>query len=219
MSTVYRKPLNVGLVAKICRVSKKTVLNWIYKDALRAFTTFGGHYRVWPGDLKKFLAQAGLDVPFQCVDERQTTFLIVDDDPTYKLILKEAILSRFPEADVIMTDDGYEALLLIGERKPDVVMLDLRMPKVDGFQVLELLRSRKKDNSMKVIVLSAYIDSEAQERLKHTITDEVWEKRKDSSELLDSLAEMLESRKIPKNVSVTHHHRVSMRKPLTHAVQ
>ena len=38
-SAVYRKPLNVGLVAKICRVSKKTVLNWIYRDALKAFKT------------------------------------------------------------------------------------------------------------------------------------------------------------------------------------
>src|SRR6266446_5950305 len=70
MSMVYRKPLNVGLVAKICRVSKKTVLNWIYKDALKAFTTLGGHYRVWPGDLKKFLTKAGIDVPFHFVDDR-----------------------------------------------------------------------------------------------------------------------------------------------------
>ena len=68
-STVYRKPLSVGMVAKVCRVSKKTVLNWIYRDAMKAFTTYGGHYRIWPGDLKKFLAKAGIDVPFQFVDE------------------------------------------------------------------------------------------------------------------------------------------------------
>lgn len=218
MSTVYRKPLNVGLVAKICTVSKKTVLNWIYKDALKAFTTLGGHYRVWPGDLKTFLAYAGMDVPFQCVDERQMTFLIVDDDPTYKMLLKEAVLSRFPEADVIMTDDGYEALLLIGERKPRVVMLDLRMPKVDGYQVLELLRTRKQDNSMKIVVLSAYVDAEAQERLKHTIADEVWEKRKDSTELLDSLAELLEAPRSTKNTPASHHNHTGMRNPLPHAV-
>ena len=217
-STVYRKPLNVGLVAKICRVSKKTVLNWIYKDALKAFTTFGGHYRVWPGDLKKFLVKAGLDVPFQFVDDRQITFLIVDDDPAYKMLLKEAILIRFQEADVITTDDGYEALLLIGERKPTVVMLDLRMPKVDGYQVLELLRSRKKDNLMKVVVLSAYVDAEAQERLSHSVADEVWEKRKEISELLDSLQNMLESPKEGKASSAYHHNRNSVRNSVTHAV-
>ena len=199
--TVYRKPLNVGLVAKICRVSKKTVLNWIYRDALKAFTTFGGHYRVWPGDLKEFMVKAGLDVPYQYVDERQTTFLIVDDDSAFSMLLKEAICSEFPEADVIITDDGYEALLLIGERKPNVVFLDLKMPKIDGFQVLNLLKPRKKDNSMKIVVLSAYIDQQVRERLSKTVTDEIWEKGKDIWELLRSLRSMLNIGESSKPVS------------------
>lgn len=186
LASVYRKPMSVGLVAKICRVSKKTVLNWIYRDALKAFTTYGGHYRVWPGDLKEFMTHAGLDVPYQFVDERQTTFLIVDDDKSFSLTLKEAICTEYPESDVIITDDGYEALLLIGERKPKVVFLDLRMPKIDGYQVLELLKPRKKENSMKVIVLSGYLDAHAREKLKQTVADEVWEKGKDLWELLHS---------------------------------
>ena len=200
-STVYRKPLNVGLVAKICRVSKKTVLNWIYRDALKAFTTFGGHYRIWPGDLKEFMTKAGIDVPFQYVDERGTTILIVDDDPAYTLLLKEAICEHFPSADVITTDDGYEALLLIGERKPHLVLLDLKMPKIDGFQVLELLRSRKKDNSMKVIVLSAFVDHQARERLSKTVADEVWEKGKDVWGLLQSMKSLVSAGNSPQRVS------------------
>ncbi len=204
LSTVYRKPLNVGLVAKICRVSKKTVLNWIYKGALKAFTTFGGHYRIWPGDLKKFMAAAGLDVPFQFHDERQTTFLIVDDDDAYRMLLKEAICSSFPSADVITTEDGYEALLLIGERKPNVLLLDLRMPKLDGFQVLELLRSRKISSPMKIVVLSGYIDDESREKLKLSIADELWEKRKDIHELIGSLRGMLEANDFPKSTSKPH---------------
>jgi two-component system OmpR family response regulator len=190
-ATVYRKPVSVGVVAKICRVSKKTVLNWIYRDALKAFTTFGGHYRVWPGDLKKFLVKAGIDVPFNFVDDRQTVFLIVDDDPAYTLLLKEAILAHFASADVITTDDGYEALLLMGERRPHIVMLDLKMPKLDGFEVLELLRPRKKDNAMKVVVLSAYLDPETRERLKKTVADNVWEKGKPVHEILHALEELV----------------------------
>ena len=121
------------------------------------------------------------------VDDRQTTFLIVDDDPAYTLLLKEAILSHFTNADVITTDDGYEALLLMGERKPHVVMLDLKMPKVEGFQVLELLRARRKDNTMKVIVLSAYLDSETRTRLKSTVADGIWEKGMSVADILRSL--------------------------------
>jgi CheY-like chemotaxis protein len=193
-SAVYRKPLNVGLVAKICRVSKKTVLNWIYRDALKAFKTYGGHYRVWPADLKLFLASSRIDVPFQFVDDRQTTFLIVDDDMAYTVLMKEAICTRFPNADVITTDDGYEALLLMGERRPRVLLLDLKMPKVDGFEVLELLRTRKKDNLLKVVVMSAYLDEETRERLAGTVADEVWEKGKNMDEILRAMAEMLETK-------------------------
>ncbi len=195
VSVVHRKPLNVGLVAKICRVSKKTVLNWIYKDALKAFTTFGGHYRIWPADLKDFLTTAGLDVPFQFVDERQTTFLIVDDDSAYSMLLKEAICSHFSNADVIITDDGYEALLLIGERKPQIVILDLKMPKIDGYQVLELLRARKKDNTQKVVVLSAYVDNQIREKLNKTIADDIWEKGRNIKDILHSLDTMLKEKK------------------------
>lgn len=191
LSGVHRKPLNVGLVAKICRVSKKTVLNWIYKDALKAFTTFGGHYRVWPGDLKEFLVKSGIDVPFQYVDERKTTFLIVDDDPAYSTLLKESLCGRFPHADVVMTDDGYEALLLIGERKPQLLLLDLRMPKLDGFQVLELLGQRKKDQSMKIVIMSAYLDEETRAKLKGYEVDQAWDKSENMSHVLTMLEKTL----------------------------
>jgi CheY-like chemotaxis protein len=191
LSGIHRKPLNVGLVAKICRVSKKTVLNWIYKDALKAFTTFGGHYRIWPGDLKDFIVKAGLDVPFQFVDERKTTFLIVDDDPVYSNLLKETLCARFPSADVVMSDDGYEALILIGERKPQLLFLDLRMPKVDGFQVLELLRQRNKDHSMKVVILSAYLDEEIRARLRDHAVDQAWDKGDNVTLMLASIEKLL----------------------------
>ena len=190
-STVYRKPMSVGQAAKICRVSKKTVLNWIYKKALKAFTTYGGHYRIWPGDLKKLLVKAGMDIPFQFVDDRQTTFLIVDDDPAFTMLLKEAIIGEFTSADILTTDDGYEALILIGERKPQVVILDLKMPKMDGFQVLELLRTRKKETAMKIVVLSAYVDPDVERRLNHTVADAVIEKGRDVREILDSLSALL----------------------------
>lgn len=191
--TVFRKPLSVGQVAKICRVSKKTVLNWIYRNALKAFTTYGGHYRVWPGDLKSFLVKARMDIPFEYIDERQTTFLIVDDDPAYTYVLKDVLLAEFPHADVLATDDGYEALLLIGERKPQMIVLDLKMPKIDGFHFLELLRERKRDHTMKIVVLSAYLDDEARVKLQDSSVDAAFDKIEDIKEILQTMTKLLES--------------------------
>ena len=59
------RPLSVGEVARILYVSRPSVLNWIHKGALKAFTTYGGHHRVWPVDVKALLEKTGMDIPFQ----------------------------------------------------------------------------------------------------------------------------------------------------------
>ena len=93
----------MGQVADVCRVSKKTVLNWIYDGGLKAFTTYGGHYRVWPANVKKFLDSTGMDIPFDFVDERTTNVLIVDDDADYTKMLASAIKSDMPDVEVHST--------------------------------------------------------------------------------------------------------------------
>jgi two-component system, OmpR family, response regulator len=191
LSTVYRKPMNVGLVAKVCQVSKKTVLNWIYRGALKAFTTYGGHYRIWPGDLNEFIEKAGIDVPFNHVDDRYTTFLIVDNDPQIAHSLKESICAGCPYANVIISNDGYEALLLIGERRPHVVIFNLKMPNIDSFQVFELLKKRKKDNAMKIVVLTGYQDDAMREKLMTIGADEIWERNRPLNEFCDVLKGLL----------------------------
>ncbi len=192
---IYKKPLSVGQVADVCRVSKKTVLNWIYEGALKAFTTYGGHYRVWPLDLRRFVKDAGMDIQFDFVDDRRSKILIIDDDKEYTSMLKIAIEQELANAEVFSTDDGYEGLLLIGEVKPQLVILDLRMPKVDGFQVLELLKSRKQENNLRVLVVSSYLDEDARGRLKNSVADAFTEKTNSVKDLLATILKTLEERK------------------------
>jgi two-component system OmpR family response regulator len=191
----YKKPLSVGQVAEICRVSKKTVLNWIYDGALKAFTTYGGHYRVWPANVRKFLDSTRMDIPFDFVDDRTTHILIIDDDLNYSEMLKSAISSEMPTVEITTTDDGYEGLMLIGELKPQLVILDIKMPKVDGFQVLELLKNRKTDHDMKILVVSGYLDAETKEQLSKTIADQSMDKLADINVLIKTVTAVLHSEK------------------------
>lgn len=195
---VYKKPLSVGQVADVCRVSKKTVLNWIYEGALKAFTTYGGHYRVWPSDLRRFVKDTRMDIQFDFVDDRRSKILIIDDDHEYTAVLKVAIAQELPNTEVLSTDDGYEGLLLIGEVKPQMVILDLKMPKVDGFQVLELLRSRKEDNALKILVVSGYLDDDARRRLKNSVADGFMEKTSSVKDLISVVLRTLGEKKAPK---------------------
>ncbi len=195
MGITYKKPLSVGQVADICRVSKKTVLNWIYDGGLKAFTTYGGHYRVWPANVKRFLDTTGMDIPFDFVDERTTNILIIDDDVDYTKMLSNAIKVELPSVEISSTDDGYEGLLMIGEIKPQLVILDLRMPKVDGLQVLELLKGRKTDHDMKVLVVSAYLDEKTKRQLRATVADYALDKLSDINVLIKTVSALIREEK------------------------
>jgi excisionase family DNA binding protein len=190
---MYKKPLGVGQVAAVCRVSKKTVLNWIYEGALKAFTTYGGHYRVWPVNLKKFLETSGMDIPFDYVDETETHILIIDDEKPYAQMLKSVISAEIPNAHITTTDNGYEGLLLIGEMKPHLIILDVRMPGLDGFQVLELLRNRKAEHKMKILVISNLANPETKEQLAKTCADAVLEEQSDISLLVKAVGALIRS--------------------------
>ena len=191
----YKKPLSVGQVAEICRVSKKTVLNWIYDGAMKAFTTYGGHYRVWPANIRKFLDVTGMDIPFDYVEDRTTQILVIDDDYDFSTLLKTAIMAELPDVDVTTTDDGYEGLMLIGELKPQLVVLDIKMPKLDGFQVLELLKSKRAEQDMKVLVITGYLDAETRKQLSNTIADHWMDKLADINTIIKTIAAYVRSEK------------------------
>ncbi len=149
-SKVYREPLRVGTVARICRVTNKTIFNWIKQGALKSFTTHGGHNRIWPANLHAFLDRAGIDVEFKFDDKRQTRFLIVNDKPYHRKLLLESFCDRFPSASVVATQNEYEALLLVGEQKPHVVTWDLNMPRFDGVRIIEFIKGRRMNASIHV---------------------------------------------------------------------
>jgi DNA-binding response OmpR family regulator len=65
--------------------------------------------------------------------------LIVDDDPAWRNLYRMALESKF---DLFEATDGYQALSVLGAVRPDVIILDLRMPRMDGMDFLNRLRRR-----------------------------------------------------------------------------
>jgi CheY-like chemotaxis protein len=81
--------------------------------------------------------------------------LIVDDDPDMRLAISSVLKSR--DYEVIEASDGYEALRKLKERKPDIMLLDLLMPGMDGFTVIRELEGSQKNEypDIPVLVISS----------------------------------------------------------------
>ena len=84
------------------------------------------------------------------------TILIVDDVPT-NVILVQAILKK-EGYNLLTTDSGPKALRIADEKVPNLILLDIMMPGMDGYEVLQRLKNNPKTNEIPVIIMSALSD-------------------------------------------------------------
>lgn len=97
------------------------------------------------------------------VKKKRPIVLVADDDEDI-LALVSFCLDR-TEHEIINARDGEEALKITIDRHPDLLVLDLRMPKLTGHDVLRLLREKEAGSGTRVIVLSAYAQNETVARV------------------------------------------------------
>ncbi|HEY9075712.1 MAG TPA: ATP-binding protein [Anaerolineaceae bacterium] len=98
--------------------------------------------------LKEWLVQP------QQVINRSKSVLIVDDDAEEREYYKALVASTYPECQIITAENGREALELIDHQPPGLILLDLMMPEVDGFTVLENVRNHPATSRIPVLIVS-----------------------------------------------------------------
>ncbi|MBN1311488.1 MAG: substrate-binding domain-containing protein, partial [Anaerolineae bacterium] len=96
------------------------------------------------------------------------TILVVDDEPAVRELHVRMVQEHVPHCRILQARDGREALRMLRDNRVDLVLLDLMMPNVDGFAVLEALRENESTRDVPVIVLTAQLLNETQlSRLNH----------------------------------------------------
>lgn len=151
-------------VAALLHVDPGSVANWVDGGLLKAHRTPGGHRRVNVDDLLNFLKAQGMPIPEQ-LEVAPVRVLIVDDEPPVAQMLSRAVKLRHPEYEVLEAYDGFRAGTMVATLKPDVVLLDLRMPGMDGFQVCEQIKSNEATKRATVIAITAYASDESTRRI------------------------------------------------------
>ncbi len=158
------KTLSTSQVARLLGVAVGSVANWIDQDQLKAGKTPGGHRRVRVEDLLEFLRQQNLPIPAELLP-KQPRVLIVDDEAAVTRWIMTELRAERPDWDVLEAHDGFAAGQIVAASPPDVVVLDLRMPGLDGFEVCRRIRSQAKTRHIGVIAMTAYHSPEAEQKI------------------------------------------------------
>jgi len=150
-------------ISKFCSVDITTVMAWIDDGKLPAYKTPGGHRRVLQPDLVEFLQRYRMPIPLE-LQKRGNRVLIVDDDPQIVQSISK-ILKRLDHTEIETATDGFEAGRKLETFLPDLVILDLMLPGMDGFQVCKNIRGSKKQQNVKILAITGQDTEENRKRI------------------------------------------------------
>jgi len=157
---MIKKPLTTGEIAQYCQVTSRTVSQWINEGKLQAYQTPGKHSRVSHENFLNFLKKYHMPIPevLRNNQDKQSILIVDDDKAMVKAIKRTLILENKYEIET--AEDGFIAGQKFNANKPDLVILDIRMPRVNGFQLCSAIREDPKNNHVKILIISGIIHSE-----------------------------------------------------------
>ena len=186
--------LTVFKASQHCRVSSKTIINWIESGHIKAYKTVGGHRRINRKDLEAFMNKQGIPLPEIEKEDQKRRILVVDDDPIIVETIVQALEEDEYDYEVISAADGFEAGLQVNHFAPHLIILDIMMPDIKGYDVCKKIKENPETKEMKIIVLSAYLDDEKFKKMKEYGADACFSKPFPLSQLKEEVARMFELR-------------------------
>lgn len=136
-------------------VSVRTAQLWVEEGRLQAWKTPGGHRRILLDSVARLRDEqlrVGQGVELPC------HVMILHEDPHEGAVLRDGVQPLLPDCTVSVVEDGYEALIRIGESRPEVLITHLRMSDLDVFRMVRALLGHARDRAMLIVVL---VDADA----------------------------------------------------------
>lgn len=169
------KSLTTKDVAQYCYVTQRTAVQWINEGKLKSFRTLGKHIRINRKDFIEFLQQHNMPIPEDLTapadHKRKKRILIVDDDPgMVDAILRFLLVGKMYDLETAY--DGFEAGQKFSEFKPDLLILDIKMPGLDGYQVCSRIRKIETNKDVKILFISGTVEQSKIEGLKKLGADD-----------------------------------------------
>jgi excisionase family DNA binding protein len=147
--------LTLGQAAKYLGVAQSTIRKWSDQGRVPAFYTPGGHRRYRRGDLDSFLNRSGPGA----AEQQGPLVLIVDDDERVREYVRVNLeMEGYAVREAGSAEEGLEVL---EEVSPDLVLLDVMMPEVDGWEMLRRVQERHGVGTIPVVMFSGKVEDAA----------------------------------------------------------
>lgn len=148
-----KRVLTTGEVARLCQVTKRTVINWLDSGQLQGYRVPGSRHRRVPYEnVLSFMREYGLPSPERSA--ARPRLLVVDDDPDFIEFVRDTLgVDRF---EIRSAATAFEAAGELRAFEPDIVLLDVRLPDLDGLRVCDHIRASQRHRRTRVLLVSAF---------------------------------------------------------------
>lgn len=189
MSTT-KTVFTTGEAAKICKVSQQTIIRCFDNGSLKGFRVPGSRFRRIPRDqLFSFMRDNG--IPTDALENGKKKLLIVDDEQDLVELMSDAF-GRDGRFDIRTANNGFDAGMQVKEFRPDMVVLDVMLPDINGKEVCQRVRSDKTLDSVKIICISGMIEAEKVGDLRASGADDFMQKPFTVDRLIERVCDLLE---------------------------
>ena len=179
-----------GEAAKICKVSQQTIIRCFDSGQLKGFRVPGSRFRRIPREqLFTFMRDNG--IPTDALESGKRKILLVDDDLDLLDMLAD-VFQRDARFEVRMANNGFDAGMLVKEFRPDLVVLDVMLPDINGKEVCQRVRSDNTLADVKIICISGMVEEDKVADLKAAGANDFMQKPFDADVLLERVCSLLD---------------------------
>jgi excisionase family DNA binding protein len=186
MKTVF----TTGEAAKICKVSQQTIIRCFDSGQLKGFRVPGSRFRRIPRDvLYKFMKDNG--IPTDALESGKRKALVVDDDRDLVELLRDSLETdgRF---EVRSANNGFDAGMMVKEYRPDIIILDVMLPDINGKEVCQRVRSDPSLDDVKILCISGMVEAERIQELRDAGANDFLQKPFEVDTLIQRACRMLD---------------------------
>ena len=186
MKTVF----TTGEAAKICKVSQQTIIRCFDNGQLKGFRVPGSKFRRIPREaLYKFMKDNG--IPTDALESGKRKVLLVDDDvELVELILK--FLDEDGRFETRVAQNGFDAGMMVKEYHPDLIVLDVMLPDINGKEVCHRVRADTSLEDVRILCMSGMVEEDKIQELKLAGADDFIPKPFEVEALIDRMCAQLD---------------------------